>query len=343
MDGQTAKSDGLLLLTALIWGFAFVAQRVGMAHVGPFTFNGLRFALGCAVLLPWVMRARPASREKGGGGGAGWTSVFGGGALAGSVLFAGASLQQVGLVYTTAGNAGFITGLYVVIVPLLGLLFGQRTHFGTWAGALLAAVGLYLLSVTAGFAVAFGDLLEVAGAVCWAGHVLLIGRLSPRTEATRLAFAQFAVCAALSLVVAVFVEPIAFTGVWQAAVPILYGGALSVGVAYTLQVVAQRHAHPAHAAILLSLESVFAALGGWLFLGESLSPRGLLGCALMLAGMLLSQLWALIPVQARLRVSTNSPLDEAFTQVVDPATLGPCGAPETPSSRKGHEAGRSHG
>jgi drug/metabolite transporter (DMT)-like permease len=294
MHQKTLKADGLLLLTAMIWGFAFVAQRVGMDYVGPFTFNGIRFALGCLVLLPLVVRSSgpaavpeairpPLSRGQ----------LVGGASLTGAALFAGASLQQVGLVYTTAGNAGFITGLYVVIVPLLGLFWGQRPGVGTWAGAFLAAVGLYLLSITASFTIAFGDLLVLIGAFFWAGHVLIIGWLSPRTSPIRLAFFQYVACSVLSMITAVMFEEITLTGVAGAAVPILYGGALSVGVAYTLQVVAQQSAHPAHAAILLSLEAVFAAIGGWVLLGERLSVRGLTGCALMLAGMLLSQLWEL--------------------------------------------------
>lgn len=293
MNRSVFKADGLLLLTALIWGFAFVAQRIGMNYVGPFTFNGVRFALGCLVLVPFLTRRRshgdarrmPAQDLK--------TTLLGGG-LAGLALFCGASLQQVGLVYTTAGNAGFITGLYVVVVPLLGLFWRQRTHAGTWAGALLAAAGLYLLSVSEGFVIAFGDLLELAGAFFWAAHVLIVGWLAPRVPSTRLAFLQFAACSLLSLATAAVFESVRLGAILQAALPILYGGALSVGVAYTLQVVAQRDAHPAHAAILLSLEAVFAALGGWLLLGETLTPRGLLGCALMLAGMLLSQLWGLL-------------------------------------------------
>jgi drug/metabolite transporter (DMT)-like permease len=294
MDHHTLKADGLLLLTAMIWGFAFVAQRVGMDYVGPFTFNGIRFALGCLVLLPLVVRPNgrgsvaeairpPLTRGQ----------LFGGASLTGAALFAGASLQQVGLVYTTAGNAGFITGLYVVIVPLLGLFWGQRPGVGTWVGAFLAAAGLYLLSVTASFTIAFGDLLVLIGAFFWAGHVLIIGWLSPRTSAVRLAFFQYAACAVLSMATALTFEEITTTGISDALVPILYGGVLSVGVAYTLQVVAQQSAHPAHAAILLSLEAVFAAIGGWLLLGERLSVRGFTGCAMMLAGMLLSQLWEL--------------------------------------------------
>jgi len=292
---RTLKSDALLMLTATIWGFAFVAQRVGMEYVGPFTFNGVRFALGSLSLVPLMLLKRknpsaiaallpPADRR----------TVAWGGALAGLVLFMGASLQQVGLVHTTAGNAGFITGLYVVIVPLLGLFWRQRPDLGTWIGALLAAAGLYLLSVTAAFEIAFGDLLVLVGAFFWAAHVLIIGWLSPRIESIQLACIQFAVCSLLSLITAAALETMTLQGLMGAALPILYGGLLSVGVAYTLQVVAQRDARPAHAAIILSLESVFAALGGWLLLGELLSARALAGCSLMMAGMLLSQLHAFV-------------------------------------------------
>jgi drug/metabolite transporter (DMT)-like permease len=297
MNILTLKSDSLLLLTAVIWGFAFVAQRVGMEYVGPFTFNGVRFALGSFVLLPLILRkrknqanskeilTRPSTR----------TIIFGGGIL-GLTLFAAASLQQVGLVYTTAGNAGFITGLYVVIVPILGLLLGQRTDAGTWIGAFLAAAGLYLLCITDEFSISFGDMLELVGAFLWAGHVLIIGWLSPKIDSLKLAFTQFAACSVLSLITAVFTEVIVLEALFKATIPILYGGVLSVGVAYTLQVVAQRNAHPAHAAILLSLEAVFAALGGWLILNETLAPRELFGCALMFAGMLLSQLYRIYTI-----------------------------------------------
>jgi len=292
MNSATLKSDALLLLTAVIWGFAFAAQRLGMEYVGPFTFNGVRFLLGSLVLVPFVLRA--GNLRNGQADEAGFRKTLTGGILAGFALFAGASLQQVGLVYTTAGNAGFITGLYVVIVPVLGLFLRQQTNIGTWIGAVLAAVGLYLLSVTEYLTMAFGDLLELAGAFFWAGHVLIIGWLSPRMNPLRLALVQFATCGLLSLLVAAGFEEMTVAGLRQAAIPILYGGALSVGIAYTLQVVAQRKAHPAHAAILLSLEAVFAAVGGWLVLGETLTPRGLTGCGFMLTGMLLSQLWTLV-------------------------------------------------
>lgn len=293
MDARTLKADILLLLTAAIWGAAFVAQRVGMDHVGPYLFNGVRFALGALALLPII---RISSRNRQGvpspltASSPGWKTYIWGGALAGLALFAGSSLQQVGIVYTTAGKAGFITGLYVVIVPLMGLFFRQRPGFGTWVGAVLAAVGMYLLSVKSDFTMDYGDLLVFISAFCWAGHVLLIGWLAPRMDSLRLSVAQFAVCSILSMITAVATEEISLAGLLGATMPILYGGLMSVGVAYTLQVVAQRDAPPAHAAILLSLESAFAALAGWLILGEILSTRGLIGCALMLTGMLLSQL-----------------------------------------------------
>ena len=299
MQGVAVKSDVLLLITAIIWGFAFVAQRVGMGYVGPFTFNGIRFAIGSLSLLPLVLISRgrqtaanrilPPPGLK--------TILTGGGAL-GLTLFAGASLQQIGLVYTTAGKAGFITGLYVIIVPILGLIWRQQPRIGTWIGAFMAAIGLYLLSITEEFTIELGDLLVLIGAFFWAAHVLIIGWLSPRINPIKLAFSQYVACSILSLITASIVEVITFNSIVAAAIPILYGGLLSVGIAYTLQVVAQRDAYPAHAAILLSLEAVFAAIGGWLILGEIISPRGLVGCGLMLFGMLLSQLWSLVGKKA---------------------------------------------
>jgi drug/metabolite transporter (DMT)-like permease len=290
MGQGSLKSDAILLLTALIWGFAFVAQRAGMAYVEPFTFNGVRFALGSLSLVPWLVVLR-------GQGGTLRTTqsktntktVVLGGALAGSVLFVAASLQQIGLVYTTAGKAGFITGLYVVIVPLLGLFLKDRPGPGTWIGAVLAAFGLYLLSVGDAFTIDPGDFLEIVGAFFWAVHVLVIGWFSTRMAALHLAFIQFAICSILSLATALFTEAILLSGIVEAAIPIIYGGLFSVGIAYTLQVVGQRGAQPAHAAIILSLETVFAALGGWLILSETLPIRGLIGCALMFSAMLLSQ------------------------------------------------------
>jgi drug/metabolite transporter (DMT)-like permease len=285
------RADGLMLLAALIWGGAFVAQRVGIEHVGPLTFNGVRFALGALTLLPllWVAKSSGLRSD----GRPGWTARLNllGGGFAGVVLFGAASLQQVGLVYTTAGKAGFITGLYVILVPVARFLSGRPVGAGAWIGALLATAGLYLLSVTEDWKLAPGDLWVLASAFLWAAHVMVLGWVSPRADAVPLACTQYLVCSFLSMVVAVSTETVALGAVGHAALPILYGGVLSVGVAYTLQVLGQRDAPPVHAAILLSMEAVFAALAGWAMLGESLNTRGLRGCALMFAGMLVAQLW----------------------------------------------------
>ena len=291
MNSKVLKSETLLLLASTIWGFAFVAQRVGMDYVGPFIYNGIRFALGSLVLLPFllvgnkrahhrVVNPTVSASQK----------FFRYGLPLGLILFCGASLQQIGLVYTTAGKAGFITGLYVIIVPIIGLLWRQRPGHGTWLGAVLAAVGLYLLSFSGSVNMSQGDLLVLAGAFFWAGHVQFVGWVSNRIDALGLAISQFIICSVLSTITALLVETITLTGILQAAIPILYGGILSVGIAYTLQIIAQRHAPPAHTAIILSLETVFAALGGWLILDETLPFRGLAGCGLMLAGIVLSRL-----------------------------------------------------
>ena len=286
MKNKIYQADLLLLLTAAIWGSAFVAQRVSMDHLGPLTFNAIRFALGALVLLPligWRNGRCQKSEEPP-------FSLVYGGIIAGGVLFAGATLQQIGLVSTTAGKAGFITGLYVVFVPILGRFLGLRLGMGGWFGAGFAAAGLYLLSVTESFTLARGDFLVLLGAVFWAVHMLILSRLSPKLDPIQLAAAQFTVCAFLSLIGAGLTETFNLEGLKGATIPILYSGILSVGTAYTLQVVAQKDAPAIHAAILLSLEAVFSAVFGWLILGEVISTRGIMGCALMLAGMLIVQI-----------------------------------------------------
>jgi len=284
------SASAILLLTACIWGFAFVAQRAGMEHVGPFTFNAVRFCLGGLVLVPLLAILGGRSLVRGEPGKA-WTpgKRLTGGVLAGAILFFGASFQQGGIVFTTAGKAGFITGLYVVIVPLIGLGWRQKTGAAVWAGAGLAVAGLYLLSVRGDFSIGRGDGLVLAGAFFWAVHVQVIGWLVNRVGAIPLACMQFLVCAFLSAVAMLLFEAPAPGAVLDAGIPILYAGLLSTAVAYTLQVVGQRRAKPAPAAIILSLEAVFAALGGWLLLSETLSVRQLAGCAFMLAGMVLTQ------------------------------------------------------
>jgi len=296
MKRKALRADFLMLIAAAIWGFAFVAQRVGMETMGPHFFNAIRFFIGASVLVPvvWFFSKKPKKSDK---ADVSTKKLLIAGSLAGLLLFGGAAFQQVGIQYTTAGKAGFITGLYIFFVPLIGLFFGQRTGSGTWLGATMALAGLYLLSFSDGFSLNFenslelkGDLLELVCAVFFAGHVLIIGYLAKKMDPVKLSIIQFFVAGVLSLVVAVSLELITWAMIVATALPLLYAGVMSTGVAYTLQVVAQQHAHSSHAAIILSLEGAFALLGGWLLLDEHLPARGLIGCALMLAGMLLSQL-----------------------------------------------------
>lgn len=285
-----------MLIAAAIWGFAFVAQRVGMETMGPHFFNAIRFFIGALALAPalWFLSKKKIKSDK---SRVTTSQLLVAGSLAGILLFGGAAFQQVGIQYTTAGKAGFITGLYIFFVPLIGIFFGQKTGSGTWLGATMALVGLYLLSFSDGLSLNFdnsvelkGDLLELACAVFFAGHVLIIGYLAKKIDPVKLSIIQFFVAGLLSLGIAISFELITWTMITATLIPLLYAGVMSTGVAYTLQVVAQQHAHSSHAAIILSLEGAFALLGGWLLLDEQLPARGLLGCALMLAGMLFSQL-----------------------------------------------------
>ncbi len=286
-NSKVYRADALLLVTAIIWGSGFVAQRMGMDHIGPFAFNGIRFALGTLVLLPLIKYKRsPNSDLKR------TQSFFWGGGIAGCVLFLAATLQQIGLVYTTAGKAGFITGLYVIFVALMAWLGGYKPDVGSWLGAALACAGLYFLSITENLTFAPGDLCVLIGAIFWAAHVLILSWLAPKMDGLRLACTQFAVCSFLSLLAAVILETNTLLGLKAALIPILYGGFISVGAGYTLQVIAQKDAPPVHAAIILSLEAVFGAVSGWLVLDETLSLRAFVGCTLMLAGILTAQMWA---------------------------------------------------
>ncbi len=278
-------ANTLLLITATIWGLGFVAQVLGMNYLEPFAFIGIRFLLGALSLVPLAMFFHyrnwlPASSAR---------IVITGSLVLGVILFAAGSLQQVGIVYSNASNAGFITGLYMVIVPIIGLALKHRTGLNTWLGCVLAVVGLFLLSVKADFTMGYGDTLLLVGAVGWALHILAIDHYAPRAAPLLLSLGQFIVCGCLALIVSVFIETTSWQQVRAATNVLIYAGVITVGVAYTLQVIAQERADPTHAAIILSLEAVFGAVGGYLFLQEQLSQRELLGCALMLAGMLVSQ------------------------------------------------------
>ena len=289
MKSQAIRADLLMLLAAAIWGFAFVAQREGMETMGPFLFNTARFFIGTVFLLPivwYLSKKKKISTGKETSTKKLWVA----GTVAGLFLFTASSFQQVGIQYTTAGKAGFITGLYIFFVPLIGIFFGQRTGSGTWLGAFIAVIGLYLLSINEDFSIARGDLLQLICAVFFAAHVLVIGYVAKRMDPLKLSLIQYFVSGVLSFFIAVAIEVITWQMIVDTAIPLLYAGIMSIGVGYTLQVVAQQHAKSSHAAIILGLEGAFAVLGGWLILDENLSTRGLIGCGLMLSGMFLSQL-----------------------------------------------------
>ncbi len=289
MANNTTRANFLLLITSIIWGFAFVAQRVGMDYIGPFLFNGIRFGLGGFSLLPFIYFNRKRKDKSIIEKSTNYSKLFIYGGIAGLFIFAGSTFQQFGLIYTTAGKAGFITGLYVVIVPIIGLFLGKSTNRNTWIGASLAIFGLYLLSVKTGLKIEKGDLLVFAGAFFWASHVQIID-MSGKFNSLEISVIQFFLCSILSLIFAFIFETINFQSIINAYIPIAYAGFFSVGIAYTFQVIAQKNAHPSNAAIILSLESVFAVIGGWLMLGELLSLRGMIGTGLMLLGMIISQL-----------------------------------------------------
>ncbi|XER06059.1 hypothetical protein SRRS_15590 [Sporomusa rhizae] len=254
----------------------------------PFTFNACRFGLGSISLIPLLLYFNRRSGNKIPDTATKKLVVFSG-VIAGTIIFLAAWLQQAGLSDTSAGKAAFLTGLYIVIVPIFGIFLNHKIKVSTWIAVAFAITGLYLLSVTESFTIAKGDLYEIAGAVLWAVHILVIDYFTKKVDALKLSFVQFLTSAVLSLIVALLFESNTLSQLQQGIIPILYGGIGSVGIAYTLQVFAQKHAKPSHAAIILSTETVFASLGGIVILNEQLGTRGYIGCAMMLAGMLLSQ------------------------------------------------------
>jgi drug/metabolite transporter (DMT)-like permease len=283
---ERLRADLLLLLTAVIWGTAFVAQRTAAQSTSVFLFNGMRFLLGALVLLPLAWRngdiTNPAILQR--------RSLLGI-LVAGLLIFTAGTFQQMGLRYTTAGNAGFISGLYVVLIPVILAISGkQRQRPAIWIAILLATVGLFLLSTGGQLRLKLGDSLELAGALVFAFHVIWIGQQVQRIPVLPLAIGQYLITALFSLAIGIFIEPSAALDISQAWLAIIYTGIFSIGMGYTLQAVGQRVAPPTDAAILLCMEAPFAALSGWLILSEQLSAIQLLGCGLMLAAMLLAQI-----------------------------------------------------
>lgn len=296
------KNDALLVLTALIWGSAFVAQSVGMDYMGPFTFNSLRCLLGGLVLLPviWIMGRkdpkgpayRPDSRsiEEGQKKRGDKKILLTGGLCCGIALAAASSLQQIGLVYTSAGKAGFITALYILIVPVLGLFLGKKVGLKTWIGVGLAIIGMYFLCIKEGFFISYGDFLVMICAFIFSLHILIIDYFSPKVDGVKLSCIQFWVAGILCAVPMIISEKPTFEAVAAAWLPLLYAGVLSCGVAYTLQIIAQKNTDPTVASLILSLESVFAALAGWILINETLSPKEIFGCVLVFTAIILAQL-----------------------------------------------------
>lgn len=287
------QANLLLTLIAMIWGSAFVAQAHGMESIGPMMFTGIRFLIGALVVLPLIVRERRAP---------GATVLRSGDALKimglGALLTTGAALQQVGIQYTSVTNAGFLTALYVPLVPLLGwLLLRHLPHWSVWPGALACLVGAFLLSGAHELDIGVGDAWVIASSLPWAVHVLLVGMVADRMNSPfTVAGGQFLFCGVVALVWALCFESWSWAGIQAAAGPLLYTGVLSVGVAFTGQVVAQRYAHAADAAIILSSETLFAAVFGYLMMGDRLNTAGLAGCALILGAMLLIQLLPMLRV-----------------------------------------------
>ena len=302
------KSPLLLILTATIWGVAFVAQSVGMDYVKPFTFNGVRSLLGAVVLLPVIYamdRGRKevsletavrvaASGENGrravSDAAKDVKTLWLGGISCGLCLCVATSLQQIGIQYTTAGKAGFLTAMYIIIVPVLGLFLGKKSSPFVGISILLATVGLYLLSIKEGFSIGRGDIYVILCAIVFSVHILVIDYFAPRCNGVKLSCIQFLVCGIISTIIALILEKPELSQIFSAWLPIAYAGIMSCGVAYTLQIIGQKGMNPTVASLLLSLESVISVLAGWVLLQQALSVRELIGCVIMFAAIILAQL-----------------------------------------------------
>lgn len=291
---KSLRSSAMLTLTALIWGVAFVAQSEGMNYVGGFTFNACRFIVGGVVLIPCIFflrrvngdqwakldRSEQAKRRK--------TGIIGG-ICCGVFIFLGSTFQQFGIAQTTVGKAGFITSLYIIIVPILGLFLRKKVGLNIWVSVGIAALGMYLLCITEGFAISRGDFLVFVCAIGFSLHILVIDYFSPKADGVVISCAQFFTAGIISGVLMFLFERPTWDAVTAAWAPVLYAGVMSCGVGYTLQVVAQKDVEPTIASLIMSLESVFSLLAGWVLLGQKMSPKELSGCVLVFGAIVLAQ------------------------------------------------------
>lgn len=284
------KNAFMLILTAFIWGTAFVAQSMGMDYLEPITFNGVRSLIGGAALIPCIWLLGKSKENQKEDVSVNRKDLVTGGVLCGLLLFGASSLQQMGIQYTTAGKAGFITAFYIVIVPVLGIFLKKKTGWKVWMAVVLAVVGLYFLCMTESFHMSKGDLLIFLCALIFSVHILVIDHFAPKVDGVKMACIQFFVCGIVSLPFMFLLEKPSLGGMLEGWFPLLYAGVLSCGVAYTLQIIGQKNMNPAIASLLLSLESCFSVLAGWAVLGERLSARESIGCVLMFAAIILAQL-----------------------------------------------------
>ncbi|MDE6892553.1 MAG: DMT family transporter [Lachnospiraceae bacterium] len=293
MKRGALRSSFLLFLAASIWGVAFVAQSVGMDYMGPFTFNGIRFLMGSAVLFPLVYYRRRKEKKEGRKKKAPREELkitLTGGICCGLALGAAALLQQFGIMYTTVGKAGFITTLYIIIVPIMGIFLGKKVGRKVWIGAVLAAFGMYLLCMSEKLSLSRGDMYVFICAVIFAVHILIIDYFSPKADGVELSCIQFLVAGLISSILAFWFEEPTFAAFIDGIIPLAYAGIMSSGVAYTLQIIGQKDMDPTVASLILSMESVVSMLAGWIILGQALNARELAGCALVFAAVILVQL-----------------------------------------------------
>lgn len=298
--GKQLRGEIFLIATALIWGTSFVAQKVSMDYIGPFTFIALRFILGALILIPVVLLLDHTKQKNtalsAGAMGSNGKELFitkptlHGGVACGFALFLAASCQQTGIIYTTSGKAGFITALYIVLVPLFGLLLHKKVRALIWVGVAFAVAGLYLLCIQEGFAIGKGDFIVLSGTIFWAIHILIIDHYAPTADCLKMSTIQFFVAGLLSGVAMLLSETPTFTAILDSAWPVLYTAVIVTGVAYTFQIFGQRNTDPAIASIIMSLESVFAIISGMLLLNEVMSAKEITGCVLMFIAFIITQL-----------------------------------------------------